>query len=85
MEERLKKYIISLTEEERLIYCRKQISNVISNFRAKEKAVKREFEYEGCRTGIRGGKRTTITAKAVNSTQMYFSSIEELKFIIKHL
>lgn len=85
MEERLKKYITSLTEEERLVYCRKQISSVMSNFKSKEKAVKSELEYDGCRTGVRGGKRTTLSARAVNTTQLYFSSIEELRLIVSYL
>lgn len=83
MKERLKKHFNTLTEEEKLNYCKKQLATVISNFKKKEKAVKAEFEYNGDRKGIRGGKFTSLSSNAVTNTQMYFSSLEDLKTIIE--
>ena len=85
MQERMLKYIQSLTQEERLLFCRKQISVVIKDFRAKEKALKSEYNYEGCRTGVRGGKRTTLSARADNSAESYVDSIKYLKMIVNEL
>lgn len=89
MEERMINYIKSLSEKERLLFCRKQIATVIKDFNKKEKALNAEFNFNGShinRTAQnRGGRATTLTANVVNNTQMYFKSLEDLKLIIKHL
>lgn len=89
MKERMTEHIKSLTEEERLLFCRKQITVLIKDFRKKEKSMLREFYFSGShinRTARnRGGKATTITANAVNNTQMYLKSLEDLKLIVKYL
>jgi hypothetical protein len=46
------------------------------------KASNAEFNYTGCRTGIRGGKKTTLSAKAQVSTRIYLDSLDELKFMV---
>lgn len=50
-----------------------------------DKATKSEFEYGFNRVGIRGGKFTSLNAKACNCTRMYLQCEEELKFMIKSL
>ena len=89
MEERMIKYIKSLTEKERLLFCKTQIATVIKDFNKKEKAVNSEFNFNGGhinRTAQnRGGRATTLTASAVNNTQMYFKSLDDLKLIVKYL
>lgn len=47
------------------------------------KASKREAEYNGSRTGIRGGTFTTITVNAQRATESYLNSLEELKYMVK--
>tara|TARA_R110000851_G_C12749764_1_gene531853 strand:+ start:188 stop:457 length:270 start_codon:yes stop_codon:yes gene_type:complete len=89
MEERMIKYIKSLTEKERLLFCKKQIADVIKGFNKKEKALIAEFNFDGGhinRTARnRGGRATTLSANAINSTQTYFKDIECLKLIVKYL
>lgn len=86
---RMEEHIKSLTEEERLLFCRKQISTVIKDFRSKEKSQEAEFNYSGRhinRTARnRGGKLTTLSAKAMNDMQAYQSSLEYLKMIVRYL
>jgi len=85
----MKKYIESLTEEQRLSFCRKQIANTIKSYKCKENAVNAEFNHNNGsfkRTAQnRGGRTTTLTAKATQTTQNYFRDIEDLKLIIKYL
>jgi len=50
-----------------------------------DKSVKAEYEYGFNRIGIRGGKFTTLNAKASNCTKMYFQCEDELKQIVKLL
>ena len=89
MEERMIKYINSLTEKERLLFCRKQITEVIKDFNKKEKSLNAEFNFNGShinRTAQnRGGRATTLTTNSVNNTQMYFKSLDDLKLIVKYL
>lgn len=44
-----------------------------------------EFRYTGSRTGIRGGKLTTLSAKAQNATESYLNALDELKYMIAAL
>jgi DNA replication initiation complex subunit (GINS family) len=89
MEDRMIAYIKNLTEEEKLLYCRKQITATIKDFKAKEKAMLAEFNHSNGsfkRTSQnRGGKTTTLSARATSNAQTYFSSVESLKLIVKYL
>ena len=78
-EKQLNKHLSSLSDLDRLLFIRKLINSSISNFKSKERALKSEFNYEGCRKGVRGGKRTSLSAKASNSAEIYVKSIEFLK------
>ena len=84
-EKQLNKHLSNLSELDKLLLLRKLINSSISNFKSKEKALKAEFNYEGCRTGVRGGKRTTLSAKASNSAEMYVKSIEFLKLAVNKI
>lgn len=81
----MRKYINSLTDEDRLLYARKQVNTVLSNLKKMKKASNAEFNYDGCRTGIRGGRRTTLSANSANAAQMYDASMDDLKLLIKLL
>lgn len=49
------------------------------------KATKAELEHGFNRVGIRGGKFTSLNAKADNCARMYMQCKEELKYMIKTL
>jgi len=50
-----------------------------------DKATKAELEYGFNRIGIRGGKFTSLNAKADNCARMYVQCEEELKYMIRNL
>ncbi len=50
-----------------------------------DKATKSELEYGFNRVGIRGGKFTSLNAKACNCTRMYLACELELKYMVKNL
>lgn len=85
LKERMTEHVKSLTEEDRLIFLKKQISTTIKDFKTKEKSLNAEFNYKGCRAGLRGGKITSLAAKTTNDTKAYLSSLEYLKLIVKYL
>lgn len=49
------------------------------------KANHREMEYGLNRTGLRGGKFTTLAANSQRITESYLDAIEELKYMVKTL
>jgi hypothetical protein len=49
------------------------------------KASDSEFRHTGHRTGIRGGKLTTLSARAQNATESYLNALDELKYMIATL
>ena len=89
MQDRMLEHIKSLTEQERLLFCRKQLAIVIKEFRVKEKSMMTEMNYSGSHinrtANNRGGRLTTVAAKAMNDTQAYLASIDYLKMIVRHL
>lgn len=50
-----------------------------------DKASKAELDYGFNRIGVRGGKFTSLNAKAGNCAKMYYGCEEELKLMIKLL
>jgi len=50
-----------------------------------DKATKAELEYGFNRIGVRGGKFTSLNAKADNCAKMYSQCEDELKYMVKHL
>ena len=59
---------------------------IVNNNRKKmEKAVDSEFNFNGDRRGVRGGKSTTLTAKAQTATEFYLDSLGELKYMVASL
>ena len=85
MEERIKKYMSSLSDTDKLLYARKQINTVLSSLKSRDKASMAEFNTDSFRTGIRGGKRTTLSANTYNTARIYDSNLEDLKIIIRNL
>lgn len=89
-DQQLKKYMSSLSEIDKLLYLRKLVNASISNLKKKEKSVNAEFGFDYIsapkRTASnRGGKATSLTANAINCTQIYFSSLEDIKAMVKYL
>lgn len=74
-----------LSELDRLILLRDTTNAAIRDLKAKDRAVKAEFECDNNRTGIRGGKFTTIAANAMNRTSLYFKGLELIKLISNEL
>ena len=58
---------------------------VNGNHKKMVKASNAEFQYTGCRTGVRGGKRTTLSANSQTATEFYFRSADELKYMVASL
>ena len=85
MEERIKEYMNSLSDVDKLLFLRKQVNFVLSNLKKRNKASINEFNSNSERKGVRGGKRTTLSANSYNTARMYDSSLEDLKIIIKNL
>lgn len=84
------KHLSSLSDIDKLLYLRRLVNSSISDLKKKDKAVETElgFSYISSpkRTANnRGGKATTITANAINMTQMYFKGIAEIKETVKYL
>ena len=50
-----------------------------------DKATKAELDYGFNRIGIRGGKFTSLNAKADNCAKMYSQCEDELKYMVKNL
>lgn len=50
-----------------------------------DKSTKAELAYGFNRIGIRGGKFTSLNAKASNCARMYYQCEEELKFMVKSI
>ena len=55
---------------------------VNSNHKKMVKASNTEFQYSGCRTGVRGGKRTTLAANSQALIELYYRSVDELKYMV---
>lgn len=88
--EMLNKYMSNLSELDKLLYVRKLLNSCISNLKTKEKSLIAEsnFDYMGApkRTANnRGGRMTSISAKASVSCKMYVDSIEDLKKTVNKL
>lgn len=79
------KYMNSLSEMDRLLYARKQLNTVMSNLKSRNKASNAEFNSDSVRSGVRGGRRTSLAANSYNTARMYDSNLEELKTLIKLL
>lgn len=82
---RINKHMSSLSEEDRLLCVRNQINACLSWLRKRNKASDAEFNFDGCRAGVRGGKITTLAANSARNAELYDCSIEDLKKYIKHL
>lgn len=58
---------------------------VNSNHKKMMKASNAEFNFTGCRTGVRGGKRTSLTARSQVAIEFYHRSVDELKYMVSTL
>ena len=76
---KIEHFVKSLTELERLQLLSKMSRGLIADFKKMQKAAEAEFQYSGDRKGPRGGKRTTLSAKAQNTTESYQSAVEYFK------
>ena len=83
--DRFKDWWKTQSEVEKVKLIRKRSSDLVSNQLKKQKASDAEFNFNGCRKGIRGGKITTLAARSQTNTKIYLDCIEELKFMINNL
>ena len=83
--ERLKKYwsTLGIGEQHRLL--KEQTNNVYKAYVQMENASQKEFDHGLNRTGIRGGKLTTIIANTQKKSEIYYSLLEELKYMTSQL
>lgn len=86
----LDKYMSNLSDLDKLLYVRKLLNSCISNLKAKEKSLISEskFDYMSApkRTANnRGGRMTSISAKASVSCKIYQDSVEDLKKTVSKL
>ena len=58
---------------------------VLSNLKSRTKASMAEFNTNPQRTGVRGGKQTTLSANSYNTARMYDANLEDLKTLVKYL
>ncbi len=58
---------------------------VNSNHKKMLKHSAAEFDYNGSRTGIRGGRMTSLAAKSFCATKCYLNSVDELKYMVNTL
>ena len=83
--EKLKEWFLSLDKPSKLEHIKKTSTRLISLHKAMTKASKAELYYGFNRVGVRGGKFTSLNAKASNCAKMYYDCEEEIKFITKLL
>lgn len=83
--EKLKEWFLSLDKATQIEEVKKH--SIILNRLKKslDKATKAELDYGFNRVGIRGGKFTSLNAKASNCARMYYDCEESLKFIVNLL
>lgn len=74
-------HFLSLSEEEKIKLVAMAAANVRKNYTVRQKASDSAYNYNGDRTGIRGGRRTTLDAKLSTACRVYDESVEYLKTI----
>lgn len=85
MKAKLKEYFRGLSEYEKVNAIQKQSKVVRDSFEKKHRALLAESSFNGSRTGARGGKRTTLTARASNACKNYQDAIDILKIYVNEL
>lgn len=83
--EKLTEWFLSLDKTTQIEQIKKMSIRLYSLKKTMDKSTKAEFEYGFNRIGIRGGKFTSLNAKAQNNTRMYLDCEDSLKLIIKLL
>lgn len=83
--EKLKEWFLSLDKTTQIQEVKKMSIHLCSLKKSMDKSTKAEFEYGFNRTGIRGGKFTSLNAKSQNNTRMYLDCEDSLKLIVKLL
>ena len=85
MEDRIREYMNSLSDVDKLIYARKQVNSVLSSLKKMKKASMAEFNHTGDRGGRNCARNQTLNANSYNTARIYYSNLEDLKTLIKHL
>jgi len=83
--EKLTEWFLSLDKATQIETIKKFSIRLCSLKKSMDKATKAEYEYGFNRIGIRGGKFTSLNAKASNCARMYYDQEESLKLIIQLL
>lgn len=83
--EKLTEWFLSLDKATQIEQIKKHSIQLHSYKKSMEKATKAELEYGFNRVGVRGGKFTSLNAKADNCARMYDGCEEALKLMVKLL
>lgn len=83
--DKLKEWFLSLDKTTHVEQIKKHSIRLHSLKKSLDKATKAEYEYGFNRIGIRGGKFTSLNAKADSCARMYSDCEESLKLIVKLL
>ena len=73
------------TDIEQHAYFRKKAIELHKAYNEFLLASKKSIEYSNNRTGLRGGRFTTLIAKIENKSKIHSDLLEELNYIIKRL
>ena len=85
METKIKNFMNGLSDKEKIVAIKVMAKTVHDNLQKKERALIAESSFNGDSKGLRGGKRTTLTARATNACEAYESSKTDLKLYVKYL
>ena len=77
-----KDWWVKYDEIERVSYVFEKSKQLKAYQTKQQKALKAEMSYGFNRVGQRGGKFTTINARAQNCTRMYLQCLDELKYMV---
>ena len=82
---RLMSYFKALSDAEKVEMIKKQGQQLSRAYKSRERASQALLNHTGARTGVRGGKRTSLDAKLTNYCEIYDDTLEMLKLMTKEL
>ena len=85
LNDRYKKWYESLDYSEKHAAIKDKAIELNKNHKKVNKASDTEFCFNGCRTGIRGGRMTTLQANTARASKAYNDSRYELEYMVTHL
>ena len=85
LNERYKKWFRALAHSEKLVAIKDKAIAVNKSYKKLMRASDAEYSYKGSRTGIRGGKKTTLSSNTSRASQEYNELIDELRYMAKDI